>query len=84
MIQIENIKALCSGATARREAVVYLSVTPDIGFLSQFFPCLIISRQIQNRVSNQNNPISVSAGNVLTVTTMRPDDFNGWNRVVEC
>jgi hypothetical protein len=51
MIQIENLlqNALCAGAKPPAVMQSFTSsVTPDTGFLIQFFPCLIISRQDQS------------------------------------
>ena len=46
MIQIKNLQALCAGDHARSDAVVYVQVTPAIGFLHSFSqPVIYIDRE---------------------------------------
>jgi hypothetical protein len=53
---------------------LFTQTSSDIGFLLQFFPFAILSAIIQNKGNQQTFSYLVSAGNVLRVTSMRPDD----------
>ena len=52
-----------------------LSYRPDIGFSDTANPALINRVQNKSRGIQQSNLFSVSAGNVLRMTTMRPNPY---------
>ncbi len=83
MIQITEIKLYVPAHTsAERLSFVYPN-TPDIGFFDTVNPSLIRSRVNQKQRYISNKIMMVSAGYVLTVTTMRPDVFIDYHNRVE-
>ena len=68
MIQMQKYKALCSGKTSAVRLSFTSQSAPDIGFLSQFPRCLIISRQ------NQKQSVLKSPAKKLSVQRHQSSD----------
>lgn len=85
MQDLSKLMLCVCGSVLNRSEQLLFSATPNryMEFLTQFFSRLIISRRIQNREFHQMKLSKASAGSDLTVSSLRPDDFIGFDSGVK-
>jgi len=85
MQDLSKLQLYVCGSDINRSEQLLFSATPDryMEFLTQFFSRLIILRQIQNREFHQTKLSKASASPDLTVSSLRPDVFIGFDSGVK-